>query len=203
MRAASRDSLRATVFLCSTPLVVALAFAVTETWVVHLQTRREAQTVSVSEFPLVLGLFFASPAQLLIGRLLGSALIFLVHRRSSPLKTCWNLALLSLQTAVTVALFHVITAGHGADSPLSWLGAYAGAIAANCLGHVAIALVIAIYEAELGMRALLRSMVTDEIASPVVIALSTFLTKVRTRDSRARLMAVRFSVWRRRFSADL
>ena len=40
---------------------VALGFAITETWVVHLQTQREAQTISVSEFPLVLGLFFASP----------------------------------------------------------------------------------------------------------------------------------------------
>ena len=35
------------------------------------------------------------------------------------------------------------------------------------------------------------------------IAVSTFLTKVRTRLSRARLIAVRFSVWRSRFSADL
>ena len=35
------------------------------------------------------------------------------------------------------------------------------------------------------------------------IAVSTFLTKVRTRLRRARLVAVRFSVWRSRFSADL
>src|SRR5437764_9969939 len=39
--------------------------------------------------------------------------------------------------------------------------------------------------------------------SPVSIALSTFLTKVRTRLNRERLVAVRFSVCRRRFSADL
>ncbi|MDQ1660934.1 MAG: hypothetical protein QOJ68_914 [Blastococcus sp.] len=162
-------------FSAAVPLpwwAVALGFAATEMWVVHLQTQREAQTVSVSEFPLVLGLFFASPLQLLVGRLAGSLLVLLIHRRSSALKTSWNLGLVSLQTAVTVGLFRVITVGHGADSPLSWLGAYAGAIAANCLGHVAIALVIAIYESDLDVRAMLRSMVTDEIASPVVIALS-------------------------------
>src|SRR6185312_15454519 len=39
--------------------------------------------------------------------------------------------------------------------------------------------------------------------SPVAIAVSTFLTKVRTRLIRARFTAVRFSVWRSRFSADL
>jgi hypothetical protein len=39
--------------------------------------------------------------------------------------------------------------------------------------------------------------------SPPAIAVSTFLTKVRTRLIRERLIAVRFSVWRMRFSADL
>src|SRR5437868_15003083 len=41
------------------------------------------------------------------------------------------------------------------------------------------------------------------VLSPVSIALSTFLTNVRTRLNRDRLVALRFSVCRRRFSADL
>src|SRR5438552_1474667 len=39
--------------------------------------------------------------------------------------------------------------------------------------------------------------------SPLAIASSTFLTKVRMRLSRALLTSVRFKVWRLRFSADL
>lgn len=39
--------------------------------------------------------------------------------------------------------------------------------------------------------------------SPLAIAVSTFFTKVRMRLSRALLVAVRVSVCRRRFSADL
>jgi hypothetical protein len=39
--------------------------------------------------------------------------------------------------------------------------------------------------------------------SPVAIAVSTLFTKVRTRLTRARLMAVRLAVCRMRFSADL
>jgi diguanylate cyclase (GGDEF)-like protein len=151
--------------------LVALTFAATEACVVHLQTQREAQTVSVSEFPLVLGLFFASPLQLLLGRLVGSLVVFLVHRRSSGLKVLWNLALFSLQTVVTVGLFRVISAGHGASSPMAWVGAYAGAIAANWVGHVALALVIAIYEGDLDLRGTLTGMVTDEPAAPIVITL--------------------------------
>src|SRR4051812_13567678 len=54
---------------------LAIGFAATETWVVHLQVKRESQDVSVSELPLVLGLFFASPLHLLVGRLAGSAAV--------------------------------------------------------------------------------------------------------------------------------
>ena len=47
------------------------AFAITEVWVLHVQVRREAQTMSLSEIPLVLGLLFAAPGIVIIGRLLG------------------------------------------------------------------------------------------------------------------------------------
>src|SRR5688500_17391270 len=94
--------------------VLAIGFAATEIWVVHLQAKRESQNVALSELPLVLGLFFASPLQLLIGRLAGTAAVMVLHRRSSPLKTTWNQALITLQTVVTVALFDLFSQGHDA-----------------------------------------------------------------------------------------
>ena len=84
---------------------LAVGFTATEAFVFHVQFQREAHTVSMSELPLVLGLFFAQPLQLLVGRLIGSAVICLFHRRSSLLKTTWNLAFVGLQTAVSVVLF--------------------------------------------------------------------------------------------------
>jgi diguanylate cyclase (GGDEF)-like protein len=152
--------------------LLAAGFAATEACVFHVQTKREARTVSISELPLVLGLFFASPLQLLAGRLVGSALVFLVHRRSSVLKTSWNLALLGLQTAVAVALFSLIADGGGATSPFAWLAAYVAVLAANCVGGIALALVIAVYEGGLDVRAVLRDMVTGEPAAPVVVTLA-------------------------------
>ena len=53
--------------------VLALAFAAAETSVLHIQRGREARSVSMSELPLVLGLFFASPVALLVGRVVGGA----------------------------------------------------------------------------------------------------------------------------------
>jgi diguanylate cyclase (GGDEF)-like protein len=148
-----------------------IGFAATEACVFYLQTKREARTVSISELPLVLGLFLASPMQLLLGRLAGSVTIFLVHRRAPGLKTAWNLALVSLQTAVAVGLFHVIAGGREVSSPLVWLGAYAGAIAANCVASIALALVIAIYERDLRLRPILEDMVRGEPFAPFVITL--------------------------------
>jgi diguanylate cyclase (GGDEF)-like protein len=148
---------------------LAIGFAATETWVVHLQVKRESQDVSISELPLVLGLFFASPLQLLVGRLVGSVAVMVLHRRSSPLKTTWNLAMLSLQTVVAVAVFDLVSQGRDASSPVTWVGAYAGPIAANCVGVVALALVVAIYEADFRLRHVLRDLVTGDPAAPVVV----------------------------------
>ena len=163
------------VFGSGSPLpwwLLAAGFAATEASVFHVQTKREARTVSISELPLVLGLFFAAPLQLLAGRLLGSAVIFLLHRRSSVLKSGWNLALVSAQTTVALTVFHLLAAGHDASSPMAWLAAYAAAIAANCLGGVALALVIAVYEGGFRIRDVLRDMVTGEPAAPVVVTLA-------------------------------
>jgi diguanylate cyclase (GGDEF)-like protein len=148
-----------------------IGFAATEACVFYLPTKRQARTVSVSELPLVLGLFLASPVHLLLGRLAGSVAIFLVHRRAPGLKTAWNLAMVSLQTAVAVALFHLLAGGREASNPLVWLGAYAGAIAANCVASVALALVIAVYERDLRLRPILDDMVTGEPFAPFVVTI--------------------------------
>src|SRR4051794_11090162 len=151
--------------------LLAAGFAATEACVLHIQIRREAQTVSISELPLVLGLFFAGPLELLVGRLLGSALILLFYRRSSGLKTVWNLSSVSLQTAVAVALFHLVSAGHASTSWLTWLGAFAGCIGANTVSVLAVSLVMAVYEGGLQPRGVLRDVVTGEPAAPVVVTL--------------------------------
>ena len=98
--------------------VLAVAFAAAETSVLHIQRGREARSISMSELPLVLGLFFASPVALLVGRVVGGAVTLVVLRRCPPLKTCFNLALFAAETGVSLAVFSVVSswgAGHGAD----------------------------------------------------------------------------------------
>ena len=148
--------------------VLAAAFAVTEACVLHVQTAREARTVSVSELPLVLGLIFASPVDLLVGRLLGSAAVFAWQRRS-PLKTGWNLCLISAQTTLTAAVLHLLAGLLPGSAPLAWLGALVGAFCAHALGSVALAGVIAVYERDLDPRGLLRDIAVGDPTAPVVV----------------------------------
>jgi diguanylate cyclase (GGDEF)-like protein len=151
--------------------LLAACFAATEACVLHIQTKREAQTVSISELALVLGLFYAQPLDLLMGHLIGSAAILVLHRRSSALKTVWNLGALGLQVAVAVALFHLVAGGHGETHWLAWSGAYAGCLGANRVSVLSVSLVMAVYDGGLRTTQVLRDVVTGDPASPVVITL--------------------------------
>jgi diguanylate cyclase (GGDEF)-like protein len=152
--------------------VLAVAFAATEIYVVHLQTRRQGQTISLSEIPLVVGLFLASPVALLAGKLVGSVAAMVGHRRSPPLKTAFNAALHVAETSVAVAVFWTLTGLLGGSEPVTWLAACAAAFAASCLSHASVALVVAIHEGGLTLRALLGAAVSGQGASPMAVTLA-------------------------------
>ena len=107
---------------------LAVAFIGTESVVMHIQARREAQTISLSELPLIVGLCFAPPLHLLLGRLAGSALVFVAIRRSTVLKTGFNLALVGAETVVALEVFRALPSGSSAASPWLWAAAYTAAV---------------------------------------------------------------------------
>jgi diguanylate cyclase (GGDEF)-like protein len=107
--------------------LIALVIAFAESYAVHIHLRRHAHTMAMAEVPLVLGLFFASPIALVIGRVAGSAAALTLHRRQPPLKLAFNLSMFVLETALMVWVFR--TTLQGADT-LS-LRACAAAVAAT------------------------------------------------------------------------
>src|SRR3954464_13651917 len=134
------------------------AYLLTESFVLHIQIRREAHTISLSEIPLVLGLFLASPQDLLIGRLASSAIVFFLVRRSRPIKSAFNLAVGLMEASVAVGIFRAIAPLTGTAGPVTWLGAYGGALTSDALSALAVGAVIALHEGGgLGVRAQLRA----------------------------------------------
>ena len=71
--------------------------------------------------PLTLGLFLANPFALMVGRVVGVALLTVSKRRLPPLKTTFNLALMVGETGVAVAVFAAITSLADGLGPVSWL----------------------------------------------------------------------------------
>ena len=129
--------------------------AVVETFVLHIQVKREAQTLALSEIPLVAGLAFAPPGALVAGLVLGGALAYVVHRRQRGLKLAYNLTLKLTDGVVAVALFDLV-AGEGSGHGWRWmLAIYVAVAAAALLDAVATQLVIGLHEQSLSMRGML------------------------------------------------
>jgi diguanylate cyclase (GGDEF)-like protein len=150
-------------------------YLVTESFVLHIQVRREAHTLSLSEMPLVIGLFFATPTDLFAGRLLASIITIAIIRRSPPLKSFFNLALGLMEVGVALGLFRLLAPATGGAGPLSWLAAYAGALTADALSALAVGVVIALHEGGLDLRATLRESILQPMPS---VAVTTALIAV-------------------------
>jgi NAD(P)-dependent dehydrogenase (short-subunit alcohol dehydrogenase family) len=99
--------------------MLALGFLVAEVAVVRIEVRRQTHTFSFTEIPLVLGLLFAQPTDLVIGELVGATIALLVARRQRGLRLSFNTAQFVLTTCVVVTLFQLGVDAMG-PNPADW-----------------------------------------------------------------------------------
>ena len=121
----------------SWPLVAA-AFYVAEIAVLHFRFREDAQSFSMSEIAMVVALFFADPADLLIGQFVGNAAALVINRRQPPVKLTFNLAQFTLQAVAAVGVFHLVLGDLDPLGPGGWGAALAGTLAALVVADLAI-----------------------------------------------------------------
>ncbi len=150
---------------------LALAFTAAETSVMYVQEKREAQTMSLSEVPLVVGLFLASPLSLLVARVVGLALLSVGRRRLPPLKTIFNFALMVCETGVALVVFTTLASFSEGLGPLTWAAALAAAFVGNVVSGLAIGRVIAVYEGSPGLRAMLLRAAHGQMSTPVGVVI--------------------------------
>ena len=151
--------------------VLAAVFAVTEACVVRLRLRREAFHLSLSEVPLVLGLFLADPHDLLLGRVAGSAAVFVLHRRQPPLKAAFNTALVAAGTSVAVAVFSLVLGGRDPLGTAGWTAGVTAACTGGLLDACALLLVVRWYRGGVGPRESLHEIATS-LAGPALVGLA-------------------------------
>ena len=125
--------------------VLAGLFAATEIWVFHIQFGREAKSISISEIPLVLALFYSTPSDLVLARVVGPALVVVLYRRQTALKSVLNLSLFYANGAVAVGLFVVLAGGSRSDGLREWTAAVAAATVAITVDLVVLSLILRWY----------------------------------------------------------
>jgi diguanylate cyclase (GGDEF)-like protein len=148
--------------------VLLVMFAAVEVFVLHVQIKREARTISMSEIPLVLGMFFASPTTVITTRVVGAFLVYLLYRRQTPVKLIFNAALNASETALALVVFRGLAGPTSVIGSHAWGAAYAGAALSSAFAGMAVTIVIYFYEGVLRPRDLLES-----LTSGVPVALLT------------------------------
>ena len=146
---------------------LALAFFVAEVFVVHLQFRKQAHTLSLTEVGLTLGLLLAAPAALLIGQLVGTLVALTVTRWKSQrqlVKFAFNLAELPLCSGIALVIFRSV-ATPGDSAPHIWALVLFACAVAHVLGILLVSAVIAIAEERFHAPQLLRTLLTSTIGA--------------------------------------
>jgi diguanylate cyclase (GGDEF)-like protein len=133
--------------------VLVAAFAATEWWRVFIHFRQEAQSYSLSEIPLVIGLFALSPDHLVLARVLGAAIGLGVVRRQDPKKLVFNLASFALEAETVTVLVHwVAGANPNPTRPIVWLWVLVFTSLASLLGFALTASVISLADGRQSYR---------------------------------------------------
>lgn len=124
--------------------LLAALFALGELAVVHIQLRSQALYSSLAEIPLVLGLYFAAPAELIIAYVSGVAIVLVFSRKQPFIKAFFNTCLFALQGVSAVLIFRSLLGSTDPLEPTGWLAVFAATLLTDMVSSVAISSVIAI-----------------------------------------------------------
>ena len=97
----------------------------------RVEIRRQTVSLSLSELPLVLGLFLLDPLSLLSARVL-SGVAVCTWRRAAPHKIAFNAALFAMEVTVASAVFAAVR-GQALGGPQAWAAAYAATVVVSVL----------------------------------------------------------------------
>lgn len=135
-----------------------MLFGLAETYVFHVQLHRETQTFSLNEIPLVLGLFFSTPSELVIGQALGVGLALALYRRQPPLKLVYNVGQFTLSTLAAIFVFRAVQTSGALLAPAELLAAFLATTAAVMVGTAAVIVAISLSEGKPTARQVARNL---------------------------------------------
>jgi diguanylate cyclase (GGDEF)-like protein len=134
-------------------LASAVAFYLAEAAVIHLHIGRSAHSFSMSEIPLIFGLFYLSPIELVSARFAGAGLALVISRHQRSVKLAFNLAQFMLSSVAALAILHGVSRMAGTTGAPSvgldavdWIAAIGATLGENLVGVLAVAAAITLAE---------------------------------------------------------
>ena len=126
--------------------ILAAIFALVSIARVYIHFQRSSQAYSLSEIPLVIGLFFSTPDELLLARVLGGVAGLGLVTRQRPVKLAFNLSSFAVETEAALLLFNALVPNREILSPGTWLGVLLVALVVASIGFLLSAVVIRLGE---------------------------------------------------------
>lgn len=126
--------------------VLVLLFGLAERFPFNIQFREQTHSFSLSEVPLVLGLFFVSPGELVLAHIGGVVVPLVLHRRNTPIKLAFNLANFALTDLLALLAFRAIVDPAAAISTFGWVAGLVGVSLAHLIQAVTVITAISLAE---------------------------------------------------------
>jgi diguanylate cyclase (GGDEF)-like protein len=168
---------------------VALLFGLSERFAVHLPFGRDNHSLTFSQAPLVLGLFFLTTDELLLAALTGVLVTHAVVNHNPPIKVAFNvgsaIAQVSTACVVFVAVLDLLGAEASSMSFGTWVAALAATLAADLVGNLALFVIISLRQSRWDVPELLRTLGAAAIGTVVVTDLALVTALVLRREPNA------------------
>ena len=136
-------------------LALVLGYVAADSLLLHFEIGESAHSASLSELPLVFGLFLLDPLVLVAVRLVAAAVVVVGIRRQSATKCLFNLSCMTLETVAAAQVFgHLGGATRGGPLLHTWLAVVLACVGAALLSAVAVGCVIWLSSGEAPLRQL-------------------------------------------------
>ena len=171
--------------------LLAAFFYLAEAKVIHLHIGRSVHSFSMSEIPVVVGLFLVAPPEFVAARIIGSALALFISRRQRGAKLAFNVAQFGLCAVVSVAIVHLAASPTGELGPPLWIAALVTTLIDNLIGVLCVSTAISLAEGTPHYRRLPEMLRIGTIVSTTNASLALMgLTVVWEQTSAAWLLVV-------------
>jgi diguanylate cyclase (GGDEF)-like protein len=156
---------------------LAVVFACAGVFVFHVEINSEAHTFSLSEVPLALGLFFASPRELVLARLVGEAAVLAIYERQSLPKLAFNLSVFFAEIMAALAIFRSVAAVPDPLAPQAWVYMLLAVGTGAMIGAAAVWAVIRVHGGDVSPRMLLGAALITTIGNTSLAVVAAVLLR--------------------------